>query len=319
MLPGMGHPTDVNRRMGEQRKSRGVDARVGEIAERQHGVIALEQLLELGLRKDSIHSRVRAGRLIRLHRGVYAVGHRNRAWSSIWMAATLAAGPGAVLSHRPAGAAWTIVSSAGRPEVTAPRQLRPRPTILFHHATVPPDERTTRDGIPITTVPRTLLDLAGVLGERQLERAINEAEVKRLWDELSLHDLLHRHPRRMGTRNLRAALAKRIAGATFTRSELEELAIVFADTSGLPRPETNVYVEGIEVDCVWRPQRVIMEVDGWETHRTRAAFERDREKSRVLQAAGWAYVPVTSLQLKRVSQEVARDVRRLLARATLTA
>jgi very-short-patch-repair endonuclease len=111
---------------------------------------------------------------------------------------------------------------------------------------------------------------------------------------------------------VRAALHKRSEGATVTRSELEELFIVFADTFGLPRPETNVSIEGIVVDCVWRAQRVIIELDSWEIHRTRAAFERDREKSRILQAAGWRCVPITYLQLKHASSEVARDVKRLL-------
>ena len=211
-----------------------------------------------------------------------------------------------MLSHRPAGAAWGICSSQGRPEVTIPRQRRPRPGIVFHRSRLPADERTVLNGIPITTVPRTLLDLAATLDERQLERAINEAEIKCLWDELSLDDLLHRYPRRPGTGNVRAALRKRNEGAAPTKSDLEELFIRFADRAGLARPETNVYIEGLEVDCVWRAQRVIIEVDSWEIHRTRSAFERDREKSRILQAAGWRCVPVTYLQLKEASGEVAR-------------
>jgi very-short-patch-repair endonuclease len=230
------------------------------------------------------------------------------------MAAVLACGEAAVLSHRPAGAAWGICTSSGRPEVTVPRQRRSRSGIVLHRGRLPADETTVLDDIPITTVPRTLLDLAGTLSQRQLERAINEAEIKRLWDELSLHDLLRRYPRRMGSRNLRAALRRHSEGAAATKSDLEELFIAFAEGAGLPRPQTNVYVEGIEVDCVWRAQRVIIEVDSWEIHRTRAAFERDREKSRILQAAGWRCVPITYLQLKHASSDVARDVRRLLGR-----
>jgi very-short-patch-repair endonuclease len=230
------------------------------------------------------------------------------------MAAVLACGEAAVLSHRPAGAAWGICTSSGRPEVTVPRQRRSRSGIVLHRGRLPADETTVLDDIPITTVPRTLLDLAGTLSQRQLERAINEAEIKRLWDELSLHDLLRRYPRRMGSRNLRAALSRHSEGAAATKSDLEELFIAFAEGAGLPRPQTNVHVEGIEVDCVWRAQRVIIEVDSWEIHRTRAAFERDREKSRILQAAGWRCVPITYLQLKHASSEVARDVRRLLGR-----
>jgi very-short-patch-repair endonuclease len=303
--------------MRDQRQSRGVDARIAEIAGPQHGVISREQLFALGLGKDAIQLRLRAGRLLRLHRSVYAVGHRNRSRESVWMAAVLAGGQGTVLSNRPAGAAWAICASAGRVEVTVPRQKRPNRRIVFHHAVLPADERTVRDGIPITTVPRTLLDLAATLDPRQLERAINEAEIQRHWDALSFHDLLHRYPRRPGTRNARAALHRRSEGMTVTKSDLEELFIRFSDEAGLPRPETNVHIEGVEVDCVWRTQRVIIEVDSWEIHRTREAFERDREKSRILQAAGWRCVPITYLQLTRASEAVASDVRRLLGLATL--
>lgn len=299
--------------MRDQRQSRGVDARIAEIAGRQHGVISREQLMALGLGKDAIQRRLHSGRLIRLHRSVYGVGHLNRSRETVWMAAVLAGGQGTVLSNRPAGAAWAICASAGRVEVTVPRQKRPYRRIVFHHVVLPADERTVRDGIPITTVPRTILDLAAVLDVRGIERAINEAEIRRHWDELSLHDLLHRYRGRPGTKTARAALHKRSEGTTVTKSDLEELFIAFADSAGLPPPETNAYVEGIEVDCVWRAQRLIVEVDSWEIHRTRAAFERDREKSRILQAAGWRCVPITYLQLKHASSEVARDVRRLLA------
>ena len=311
--------TDVDREIGGKRKARGTDARIAALAGRQHGRVTRQQLLDLRLGPDAIDHRLATKRLIPVYRSVYAVGHLNRSRESAWMAAVLAGGEGAVLSHRPAGAAWGICRSNGRPEVTAPRQRRSRRNVMFHHSCLPPDERTVHNGIPITTVPRTLLDLAATLDQRQLERAINEAEIQHLWDELSLDDLLYRYQRRQGTRNLRAALRKRREGATATKSDLEELFIRFADRAGLPRPETNVYIEGIEVDCVWRAKRVIIEVDSWEFHRTRAAFERDREKSRILQAAGWRCVPVTHLQLKETSGDVARDVRRLLGAATLAA
>jgi very-short-patch-repair endonuclease len=315
----MEHESDVDRDIGGQRNAGGLDARVARLAGRQHGVVTREQLVGLGFGPDAIDHRLRAGRLLILHRSVYAVGHRNRSRETAWIAAVLASGKQAVLSNRPAGAAWRICSSSGVPEVTVPRQRRSRGGIRFHRASLPADERTILDGIPITTVPRTLLDLAATLDERQLERAINEAEIRRLWDELSLHDLLHRYPRRRGTRNLRAALRKRSEGTTATKSDLEEFFIRFADKAGLPRPDTNVHIEGLEVDCVWRERRVIIEVDGWEIHRTRAAFERDREKSRILQAAGWRCVPITYLQLEHTSEAVASDVRRLLGLATLAA
>jgi very-short-patch-repair endonuclease len=311
--------TDVTRDMRGQRQAHGFDARIAAIAGRQHGRVTREQLLDLGLRPDAIDHRLATKRLIRDYRSVYAVGHLNRSRESAWMAAVLAGGEGAVLSHRSAGAAWGIFGSSGRAEVTVPRQRRDKQNLVFHHSTLPPDERTVHNGIPITTVPRTLFDMAATLDVSRLERAINEAEVKRLWDELSLVDLLSRYPRRSGSRKVRAALEKRWAGATLSKSDLEALFLTFAERGNLPRPETNVLIEGCEVDCVWREQRLVIEVDGWETHRTRAAFERDREKSRILQAAGWRCVPVTYLQLRHASKEVARDVRRLLGVATLPA
>jgi hypothetical protein len=316
----MAHERDVDRDIRGQRRWDGFDREIGELARRQHGVVARSQLVAMGLGPDAIDWRLQLRRLLPLYRAVYAVGHDGLTREGRWMAAVLAGGAGAVLSHGTAASHWGIRSSGGSwIDVATPRAQRPRRGIRFHRTSLPKDEVTVNDGIPTTTVPRTLFDLAAILDPRQLERAINEAEVLRLWDELSLDDLLHRHPRRPGTRNVRAALRQRRAGACLTKSDLEELFLNFADRAGLPRPETNVFIEGREVDCVWREQRLIIEVDGWETHRTRAAFERDREKSRVLQAAGWHCVPVTFLQLRDAPLEVARDVRRLFAGATLAA
>jgi very-short-patch-repair endonuclease len=314
----MPHATDVSRHIGGKGKAGDFGARIAELAGRQHGVISRAQLMGLGLGPDWIDHALRAGRLLSLHRSVFAVGHRPSGRETAWMAAVLAGGSEAVLSHRAAGACWGICSGGGLPEVTAPRQRRPRRGVVFHHSVLPADERTIHNGIPITTVPRALLDIAAGSKQRQVERAINQAEINRLWDELSLHDLLYRYPRRPGNRTARAALRKRSEGASITKSDLEELFLAFAERWRLRRPETNVFIEGFEVDCVWRAERVIIEVDSWEFHRTRAAFERDRAKSRVLQAAGWRCVSVTYLQLANASGEVARDVRRMLG-ATVSA
>ena len=299
--------------MGGKRSPSGPDRQIAALAARQHGVVARRQLEALGIRPDAIDSRLRLGRLHRVHRAVYVVGHQAVPREAEWMAAVLCGGPGAVLSHRPAGALWGFrATSSASIDVTAPGRRRRRDGLVFHESSLPPDEVTVRDRIPVTTVPRTLFDLAAQLDLRRLERAINEAEVLRLWDELSLQDLLLRYPGRPGARNVRAALRNRSAGAGFTRSDLEAFFLSFADRFGFPQPETNVMIEGFEVDCVWRKQRVIVEVDGWATHGTRAAFERDRERSRILQAAGWRCVPVTDRQLRQRPQEVARDLRGML-------
>lgn len=227
------------------------------------------------------------------------------------MAAVLACGPGAALSYRAGGAHWQLVRDRGPCAVTVPQARRSRPGIQVHHARLPADEVTVHEGIPVTTVPRTLFDLAAVLPERQLERAVNEAEVLRLWDELSLDRLLARYPRHRGNRAVRAALHGRRAGATVTRSELEEMFLAAIDAAGLPRPEINALVEGFEVDAVWREARLVVELDGRDAHGTALAFERDRGRDRVLQVAGWRPVRITHRQLRGELGAVIEDLSRL--------
>jgi very-short-patch-repair endonuclease len=229
------------------------------------------------------------------------------------MAAVLAYGPGTVLSHRPGGAHWQIVRDRGLCEVTVPQARRSRSGIRVHKARLPADEITVQEGIPVTTVPRTVFDFAAEASQRELERAINEAEVLRLWDELSLDHLLHRYPRHKGNRAVRAALSRRRAGATVTKSDLEEMLITLMDSAGIPRPEINAIVEGFEVDAVWRDVRLVVELDGRDTHGTAAAFENDRHRDRVLQVAGWRVVRITYRQMRDTPRAVVGDVRLLRA------
>jgi hypothetical protein len=230
------------------------------------------------------------------------------------MASVLAAG--GVLSHRAAGWLWRLHRSAFL-EVTAPR-ARSRPGIRIHCSHLPGDEVTTHRNIPVTTVPRTLFDLAAVLRPSQLERAMNEAEVQRHSDPLSLPDLLDRYPGRAGTPTIRAMLA---AGARLTRSELEARFLAFLDAHGFPPPEANAWlsVRGhwIECDCVWRGQRLVVELDGRAVHDTADAFERDRARDRRLNAAGWRVVRVTWRQLRDEPEVLATDLRAVLSRFSL--
>jgi REase_MTES_1575 len=242
-----------------------------------------------------------------------AVGHDVPTREANWMAAVLAAGEGAVLSHRDAASLWGIRPNA-RPliEITSPSSQRRRRGIQFHRSSLPADETTSHDGIPVTTVPRTLFDLATILSFRQLERALNEAEVRRLWHAVSLLDLLRRYPRRTGSPLVRAVLEARNAGATIVRSDLEVQFLEFVDESGFPEPEMNALIEGLEVDAVWRDQRVAVELDSRTFHLTAAAFEADRERDRILMAAGWRPVRITAKHLERTRDRLREDLAKLL-------
>jgi very-short-patch-repair endonuclease len=290
-----------------------VDRAIGALAERQHGVVSRAQLLELGVGRDAIDRRLKPGRLCPVHRGVYTIGHRLLAQDGRWMAAVLACGPDAVLSHRAAAALWGMRGGT-RVEVTVPSGRCARDGIQVHRSVLPADERTTHRGIPTTTVPRTLLDLSAVVTKRHLRGALREAEHLRLSDPLSLRDLIARYPRRPGLKAIKALVAEGSVGARIIRSELEERFQDFLVRAGLPLPQTNVVIEGYEVDCVWPEQRLIVELDGHASHSPTHAFELDRARDRRLEAAGWRVIRITWRQLEQEPDLVEADLRRLLLR-----
>jgi very-short-patch-repair endonuclease len=232
------------------------------------------------------------------------------------MAAVLAGGIDAVLSHRSAAALWGIATFRGAVEITSPRDTRSRDGVRRHVARLPVDEITVRDGIPITSVHRTLFDFAGTSPVDRLEAAMREAEFRRLWDHLSLPALLARYPGNRGNANLRLCLERLGRTPGFTRSDLEERFLVFLDRFELPRPHLNarLQVQGawVEVDCLWRRERVIAELDGRAAHETHMAFETDRGRDRRLQAEGWRVVRVTWWQLHEEPERIAADLRSLL-------
>jgi very-short-patch-repair endonuclease len=297
--------------------SSGVDEAIGALAEGQHGVVGRRQLLELGVGPDAIDRRLKLKRLRQVHRGVYTIGHRLLTQEGRWMAAVLACGPNAVLSHRAAAALWGMRAGAWV-EVTMPNGRCGRAGIVVHRAVLPQDERTTHRGIPTTTVPRTLLDLSAVVKRHDLRSALREAEYQRLTDPLSLHDLSARYPRRPGLKAIRALLKEATLGARTIRSELEERFQDFLIRTGLPLPQTNVAIEGFEVDCVWPEQRLIVELDGHATHSPAHAFEVDRARDRRLEAAGWRVIRITWRQLVQEPELVEADLRRLLQPASRT-
>lgn len=288
------------------------DGDIRRIAEGQHGVIIRAQLSELGLGSDAIDHRVRIRRLCRIHRGVYSiVGPRFMTRYGRWMAAVLACGPGAVLSHRAAAALWGI-RGGSRVEVTVPRGRKARPGIQLHYANLPKDETTTHHGIPVTTVPRTLLDLSAVVQRDEMRSAMRQAEQLGLRDPVWLGDLLERYPRKPGAPVARMLIEEARRGLGIVRSEFEERFQALLLDADFPSPMTNVRIEGMEVDCAWPEQRLIVELDGRETHDTRHAFEQDRARDRRLGAAGWRVVRLTWRQLTEQPEELEADLRRLL-------
>jgi hypothetical protein len=227
------------------------------------------------------------------------------------MAAVLACGPGALLSHRSAAALHELLPSARtNVDVTVSTRRRARARITLHHTRkLDPVDGITKDGIPVTAVARTLFDLAYVVLPRQLERAFEEADRRDLLDLNALGRLTEGN---RGRRSLRALLRTYAPDPAFTRSELERRFLRLCRDAGLPLPLTNTFVAGYEVDALWPEQRLIVEVDGYQFHSTRAAFERDRARDAVLRLAGYDVVHVSHRQLEADPAVVVRLIASLL-------
>jgi predicted transcriptional regulator of viral defense system len=286
-----------------------LDRRLAGLAARQHGVVARAQLVALGLSDEAIRKRAVAGRLHRLHRGVYAVGHPAVTQHGGWMAAVLACGPGAVLSHGSAAQLWGLPWRQKRIDVTVPGSggRQRRRVVIVHRARLEPNEVTNRDGIPVTSPGRTLVDLADYGRVRALKRAVDEAHFLRL----DMSDMTPRRGRR-GSGLVAAVLERHQPGSTRTKSDLEEAVLAMCSRFGLPEPEVNSDTEGYESDFVWRAARLILEADSRAAHLTPAAFERDRLRDADLTAAGWRVVRVTERRLLAQPDVVAAQLRRLL-------
>jgi Transcriptional regulator, AbiEi antitoxin len=246
------------------------------LAERQHGVVKLAQLRALGLSLPGVRARVAAGRLHRVHAGVYAVGRPDLPIEGRWMAAVLACGRGAALSHRTAAAAHGLLTSAQtRIDVTVTRRVGlSRRGICVHRPTsLSAADLASARGIPCTSISRTLLDLASVLPRPALERACDQAELLRLLDMAAMDELLARSSGRRGVRVLRAVLAAGELGKNIPRSELETRFLALCRAAGVPAPAVNTWItvagEEMQVDFVWQAQRLVVETDGFRTHRTR--------------------------------------------------
>jgi very-short-patch-repair endonuclease len=262
-----------------------LEFRIAALAGRQHGVISLPQLRALGVPPSQVKRRIRTGRLHPLHRGVYAVGHRNLTDAGLFMAAVLAIGRDAALSHLSAAQHYGLRrfnrTNGTWVDVSTTRHVKPRTRIRLH--TVRYLDATIRDRIPVTTPARTLLDLGDVLTPRQHARAVHEAEVQRLVTLDALHAEIARSPGRGAAARLQAIIAD---GPAPTRSELEDAMLALLKRHGLPRPDVNARIGADEVDLYFPGSALVVELDGWRYHGTRVRHRLDADKQARLEAAG---------------------------------
>jgi very-short-patch-repair endonuclease len=291
------------------------DRRIAQVAARQHNVIDNRDLRGLGVSRSGVTRRVADLRLRRLHRGVYAVGRVGQ--KGRWLAAVRAVGPDAALSHRDAAALHGLRRCDRRSiEVTTSRHLRPRVGVLIHQTRVlHPNDRTSAAGIPVTSVPRTLLDLADVLDRTQLRRAYEEAERLRVLDIRAVEELVARSNGRRGVSALRALLGHDPTPAAETNSELEARFLDLIRRHDLPVPQLNVLVEGYLVDAYWPDARLVAELQGYRYHSHRTAFERDHAKLARLKLRGCETLALTWRQVTVEQATTAELVRTLLTRA----
>jgi hypothetical protein len=269
--------------------------------------------MELGMPAAAIDSWVERERLHVVRRSVYAVGHSLLSGHGRVMAAVLTCGAHAVASHRTAAWLWDLMPDRRAViDVTVSTRRRARLGIAVHRSSLEEADRGTVEGIPVTSLPRTLLDVAEVVDPRRLARAVEEAERRRLLDLAAIEEVMSRGHGRHGLRRLQAAIAT-YRPRPFTRSELEQRFMDLVQDAGLPLPSQNMYLHGFEVDAVWHDHKLIVELDGYEFHHTKDAFERDRDRDARLRAGGWT---VLRFSWRQVIDQPATVIAAL--RATLT-
>lgn len=312
-IAGMGSQSGIRHPTGAQLRTHLLDRAVADLAQRQHAVVSRRQLLALGMGRRTIVGRLERGQLHEVFRGVYVVGVRRISTKGRYMAAVLACGEGAVLSHRSAARLWKLLPPApGSIDVTCPRAEVERKGIVGHRSRLRDDEWLVHDGIPVTSPFRTIFDLAAVAPMRELERAFHEAEVREVTDRVSLPMLLERYPGWRGSRNLQALLESRQT-PMITRNDFEEAFLVLVDRCAVRRPRMNapLAIRGrfFEIDALWEAERVAVELDSRGVHGTHKKFESDRLRDRVLVAEGWKTMRITWRQLQDEPEEIARDLR----------
>jgi very-short-patch-repair endonuclease len=286
------------------------------LAARQHGVVAKRQLTAIGVGERTIERWLSVGRLHEINRGVYAVGHELVSRRGRWLGAVLACGEGAVLSHGSGAALWGLAGARGSVmDVSSPRgnQGRERwPGIRLHRCRFhDASERIERNRIPVTSVARTLFDLAEAVNFEQLGKTWEEADRLKLLRRGDVEQVCERGYGRRAVKPVRRLLAEMSAPAE-GRSPLEQRFHAFCRKYRLPEPVRNVLVLGHEVDALWPSARLIAELDSWEHHSHRAAFERDRARDPKLLLAGYRTIRVTHRRLENEAAALADEIRHLL-------
>jgi very-short-patch-repair endonuclease len=301
--------------MGTQNEQSRENRTLATLVKNQHGVISRRQLLDLGVTAESVKSRVRRGRLHAVHRGVYAVGRSDLSRHGEFMAAVLACGTRAVLSHTAAGELWGMVARTARIHTTSPSLMRVT-GLITHRRRLEARETTRRHRIPTTRPLQTLIDLATLLTQAQLEAAISEADRQGLITASGLPVLLARSPRRPGLAALKAT-----ATATFRRtdSDLERRFLALVREASLPAPLTQQWVSGYRVDFFWPDLGLVVETDGLTYHRTSAQQSRDRARDQAHAAAGLTQLRFSNHQIRNEPERVVATLRSVIRRRELAA
>jgi hypothetical protein len=283
------------------------------MANRQHGIVSIRQLRgPLGYSERTVVREAERGELHRLYRGVYAVGHARVSTHARCLAAALACGPNALLSHTSAAWLWGVSTQAPFPlHVTAPERRRPRRPIVLHHARALLDrDWTLVEMIPVTSLARTFLDSAAIVRGSRLERMLERAEELKLFDLAPVKELLERTAGHPGHGRLRRAV-ELYRPTSFTRSGLERRFLALVREAGLPQPRASFVEHGFELDVYWPEERFAVELDTYGTHGSHGAFERDRLRREELLLEGIEMIQVTDLRLAREPERVIERVARL--------
>ncbi len=287
------------------------------MATRQHGIVSRQQLLAAGFTGRAVDHRIAAGRLHPLHPGVYAVGHAALGPRARYMAAVLACGDDAILSHMSAARLWGLRGTPSGPvEVLVARRGGRRHRGITVHVTrwLPDSEVTDEEGIRCTTPARTLVDLAAVVRyPREVRRALERSLELNLFDRVALDAVLERSNGRRGIRMLRSALSDLPDEPPPTAVEIERRLLELIRDSGLPHPVINGQIGGLQVDFHWPAQRVVVETDGGATHGHAIAFHRDRARDLELELANWHVIRLTWRQILHERARVIAALRRRLS------